>query len=827
MRRLAVGIGLLFLCTGIAAADTGITLLDSTTHQFQLFTPPAGTPLSQSYRLITPVSPGAAGSVLAVQSVSGSTYTLTFSTSAGVADLNGVAYKNGARLATANVLAPNTYNNGSSGVGATLTGSFLSVLNIDGKTTVNGDRVLVKNEADGTHNGIYTVTDKGSVSSHYILTRSTDFDQPADIPNGSAVFMSTGNSNANTLWALNSTGPFVVGTSTFSFIQISGSASQGLVSLSTGVFGTLDDSHLSANVPLLNAANTWSAAQAFNGTSDSVFVAGISVASITTTGSGTGGAGVWSASEGNSQPGEAGSDVVWADSATHWMRFIPNNTTSYFVVGTSVSATAGDVAVYSASGSLKNLSTLDIAHGGLGLNTLVGGDLLYGSPTVPPSYDRLAFVATATRYLANTGVLNTPAWDQINLSNGVTGSLSDARLSANVALLTSSQTWTGFPTFGSPSGSSTTYGLYAGSATLGTPLAFASGGLGFNTAAVGDLLYSATGSGINLLNKNTTATRYLANTGIANLPKWDQINLTNGVTGTLPAGNMVSTAAFTSVTNTFTSSQTVTSTFTANSISVLNGVYYSTTAISNNYTALCTDAVILASAPTSGLTVTLHAVALCPNYHDLTIVKVDRSSGVVTILAASGEVVAGTGTLKLNAFTQSDHIMSTQTGWIPWGQGLQITPPYYNNPPFVTTNTGVAASSNIYVTPFYTAVPVVVTGWRTYVSGNGCNIDLGVYDLNGSLMGSLGSTAMPATGSVQTLSLSTPFTLTPGWYYEAYQASNVSCSSSGFSTVTPEPAVQVITAASMGLPATITPAGGSGSTKHFLWWGVVSGGSPL
>lgn len=53
----------------------------------------------------------------------------------------------------------------------------------------------------------------------------------------------------------------------------------------------------------------------------------------------------------------------------------------------------------------------------------------------------------------------------------------------------------------------------------------------------GDLLY---GTGVNTyakLAKNTTATRYLSNTGSSNNPAWAQIDLTNGVTGTLPVGN--------------------------------------------------------------------------------------------------------------------------------------------------------------------------------------------------------------------------------------------------------------------------------------------------
>lgn len=43
-----------------------------------------------------------------------------------------------------------------------------------------------------------------------------------------------------------------------------------------------------------------------------------------------------------------------------------------------------------------------------------------------------------------------------------------------------------------------------------------------------------TGQGWNRLAKNSNATRYLANTGASNNPSWDQINLANGVIGTLP-----------------------------------------------------------------------------------------------------------------------------------------------------------------------------------------------------------------------------------------------------------------------------------------------------
>jgi hypothetical protein len=50
------------------------------------------------------------------------------------------------------------------------------------------------------------------------------------------------------------------------------------------------------------------------------------------------------------------------------------------------------------------------------------GDLIYGRTANTPTM--LSFVGTATRYLSNTGTGGTlPAWSQINLTNGVTGTL--------------------------------------------------------------------------------------------------------------------------------------------------------------------------------------------------------------------------------------------------------------------------------------------------------------------------------------------------------------------------------------------------------------------
>ena len=76
-----------------------------------------------------------------------------------------------------------TYNNGTNGVGATLTNAGTqAALVIDGVTMVVNDRVLIYEQTNAAHNGVYTVTNVGSASTNWVLTRATDADSygPSD-----------------------------------------------------------------------------------------------------------------------------------------------------------------------------------------------------------------------------------------------------------------------------------------------------------------------------------------------------------------------------------------------------------------------------------------------------------------------------------------------------------------------------------------------------------------------------------------------------------------------------------------------------------------------
>jgi hypothetical protein len=134
-----------------------------------------------------------------------------------------------------------TYNNGSSGVGATLTLS-VALTTLDGYTLVNGNRILVKNEVSTANNGIYTWATGGTV-----LTRATDFDTNVEIASGDFTFISNGTLYANTGWV--QTLPVTtVGTSPIVFTQFSGA---GTYTAGTGL--TLTGSQFSLTAPVTAA----------------------------------------------------------------------------------------------------------------------------------------------------------------------------------------------------------------------------------------------------------------------------------------------------------------------------------------------------------------------------------------------------------------------------------------------------------------------------------------------------------------------------------------------------------------------------------------------
>lgn len=137
-----------------------------------------------------------------------------------------------------------TYDNGTSGVGATLTVSGSTYGNIDGvNIAVANTRILVKSEANTAHNGIYIY------SNATVLTRSTDFDTPAEMAGGDFTFVQQGTLYNDTGWVC--TDPVItVGTSAVNFVQFSGA---GTYTAGTGL--TLNGTQFSISNTAVTASS--------------------------------------------------------------------------------------------------------------------------------------------------------------------------------------------------------------------------------------------------------------------------------------------------------------------------------------------------------------------------------------------------------------------------------------------------------------------------------------------------------------------------------------------------------------------------------------------
>jgi hypothetical protein len=111
-------------------------------------------------------------------------------------------------------------------------------------------------------------------------------------------------------------------------------------------------------------------------TATASFPFGISASTIQVNGSG---AGTYSATEGSPPSGIANQDVLWADSADHTYKFIPNNGSTYFVVGSSNAPSVGHVAIWSTAGTL-------IDGGQKGGNAILNQSTLQAGATAYPDF---------------------------------------------------------------------------------------------------------------------------------------------------------------------------------------------------------------------------------------------------------------------------------------------------------------------------------------------------------------------------------------------------------------------------------------------------------
>ena len=145
-----------------------------------------------------------------------------------------------------------TYNNGTAGVGATLTStSNVAFPDVDGIAIALNDNVILNGQTNKAQNGSYILTTVGSAGTPWVLTRAPFIDQASEME-GSFEFVTSGTTYGNTGWVLTSlTEPVVVGTTELLWVQFSGAgtytAGDGLNLTGTEFTAKVDDISISIN----------------------------------------------------------------------------------------------------------------------------------------------------------------------------------------------------------------------------------------------------------------------------------------------------------------------------------------------------------------------------------------------------------------------------------------------------------------------------------------------------------------------------------------------------------------------------------------------------
>jgi hypothetical protein len=125
---------------------------------------------------------------------------------------------------------------------------------IDGVAVIAGDRVLVKDQSTASANGIYVVAAS-------TWSRSTDADTDAEVHAGMFTFVEEGTTNADTGWVLSTNNPIVVGSTSLTFAQFSGTgqitAGAGLTKTGNTIDAVGTSNRITVNADSIDIASTY------------------------------------------------------------------------------------------------------------------------------------------------------------------------------------------------------------------------------------------------------------------------------------------------------------------------------------------------------------------------------------------------------------------------------------------------------------------------------------------------------------------------------------------------------------------------------------------
>jgi hypothetical protein len=357
--------------------NTGAISVDPSEFALSAVGAPTGNVDLASYKITNLAAPTSANDAATKAYVDNTTAGLNFHVAAHCAS-------------TANLTA--TYDNGTSGVGATLTNSGTNeAFQLDNHVLEVGERVLIKDQTTQTQNGIYVVTTVGDGSTPWVLTRATDADNSpsGEVAYGDFIFVQQG-THGGSGYILTTTGTITIGTSNLVYTQfnagqtvIAGNGlsepTPGTLTINTAVTVDLSTAQTLTNKTI---TGTFSGPLTGNVTGDVSGNAGTVTNGVYTTGS--------------------YSDPAWITSLAASKVGLGN------VENTALSTWAGSINLTTlgtiATGTW-NGTAIGPVYGGTGLTSYTTGDVVYASAT-----NTLSKLAAGTNGYLLTMVGGVPAW---------------------------------------------------------------------------------------------------------------------------------------------------------------------------------------------------------------------------------------------------------------------------------------------------------------------------------------------------------------------------------------------------------------------------------
>jgi hypothetical protein len=520
------------------------------------------------------------------------------------------------------------YNNGTNGVGATLTNSgAMAAFLVDGINPPLGSRVLVKNQASALQNGVYTITTVGSASVNWVLTRSVDYNTPAQVYQGSTFTILNGFTNDNTQW---------IEVAVVSAIGISPIVFQAF---NTGVSYTVAGTPGQIDVVTLGTVSTISIDPGYIGQT-----------SITTLGTIT--TGTWNGSiigptyggtgiNNGSNTITIGGNVAFSGAYTFTGTLVGNTAVIFPTSGTlsttvgtvtSVSGTANQIASTGGATPVISIANNPILPGTGGV-TLPAGTTLQeagGAGTIRFN------TTTGLTELTNDGI----TWSSVSLGSGTVTSVSGTvnRITSTggaTPVIDIAATYVGQTSI-------TTLGTITTGVWNGSVIPLAYGGTNANlTASNGGIFYSTATAGAILA--GTATANQMIQSGASSAPLWS--------TTTWPATSTINQLLYSSANNVIAGLATANS---ATLVTTSTGVPVMSGTMTNGQIIIgSTGETPVAASLTAGANITI-----TPGAGTITIASSAPGTGTVTSVATGvglgGGTITTTGTISalINSFCQ-------------------------------------------------------------------------------------------------------------------------------------------------------------------------------